>query len=77
MIRSLYKHMEYHEAPDHMAKSNSVLLKWIFICLGIAVSVLVLVTVFKVKTNNLLYVGVLLLCPLMHFFMMKNGGHKH
>ena len=69
--------MEYHEAPDHMAKSNSVLLKWIFICLGIAVSVLVLVTVFKVKTNNLLYVGVLLLCPLMHFFMMKNGGHKH
>ena len=69
--------MEYHEAPDHMAKSNSVLLKWIFICLGIAVSVLVLVTVFKVKANNLLYIGVLLLCPLMHFFMMKNGGHKH
>jgi hypothetical protein len=33
------------------------------------------VLVFKIPVNNVLIYGGILLCPLMHLFMMNHGGH--
>ncbi|MFA6004989.1 MAG: hypothetical protein WC775_00700 [Patescibacteria group bacterium] len=68
--------MEYHEAPTYNSKTSAVI-TWFLVCLCAVVVVVVAVTVFKVKLNSLLYVGILLLCPLIHFVMMKSGSHKH
>lgn len=27
--------------------------------------------------NWILFLGILLICPLMHFWMMRKGGHEH
>lgn len=51
--------------------------KWIGICIALIVIIFVAISVFKVTLSNLFFWGILLLCPLMHFFMMKNGKHKH
>ncbi|MBU3978498.1 DUF2933 domain-containing protein [Patescibacteria group bacterium] len=32
---------------------------------------------FSVPIGTLLFAAILLACPLLHIFMMKNGGHKH
>jgi len=47
------------------------------ICVGVLAVVVIAVTVFKVSINTLIFSGALLLCPLMHLWMMKDGGHKH
>lgn len=46
-------------------------------CLSLVMAVLVLVFVFRISFNSLLPWGVFLLCPLMHIWMMRDGGHKH
>ncbi|MFZ3301972.1 MAG: DUF2933 domain-containing protein [Microgenomates group bacterium] len=56
--------------------------KWISICVVSIIVIFVAMSVFKVSSSNLFFWGILLLCPLMHFFMhnhpkMKDGGHKH
>ena len=33
--------------------------------------------VFKIPANTILYFGLLLLCPLAHFFTMGQMGHNH
>lgn len=51
--------------------------KLIWVCFaGIAVAVIAL-TVFKISLGNIIFFGILLACPLTHFFIMKDGGHKH
>lgn len=66
-----------HSTVTTNARSQNKTLKWLGICLGIAVIAIVAVTVFNVGINSLIYIGVLLACPLMHFWMMKDGKHKH
>ncbi len=51
--------------------------KTLKICLGIAVIAVVALLVFKVPISGLFTVGIFLLCPLMHIFMMKGMGHDH
>lgn len=51
--------------------------KWIGICIVLVLAIYIAISVSKVTPNNLFFWGILLLCPLMHFWMMKDGGHKH
>ncbi|EKE06314.1 MAG: hypothetical protein ACD_19C00017G0014 [uncultured bacterium] len=51
--------------------------KWVVFCVILIAVVFVAISVFKVSSTNLFFWGILLLCPLMHFWMMKDGGHKH
>jgi hypothetical protein len=44
-------------------------------CILAVVAVLVAVYIFKVQWNVIFTLGLLLLCPLMHVFMMKGMGH--
>lgn len=69
--------MENH--TGHMVKTNdnSGTMKWLGICIGIVALAIIAVKVFNVSVNNIAYFAVLLACPLMHFWMMKDGGHKH
>ncbi len=70
--------MENHSPViSSKTKVQNTTLKWLGICLGVVVVAVIAVNVFKVSVNNLLFVGVLLACPLMHFAMMRGGGHKH
>lgn len=62
-------------SPNATTKSSAK--KWLAICLGVAVVAFIAITFFKVSVSNILFIGALLLCPLMHFWMMKNGDHKH
>lgn len=48
-------------------------------CLVVIVVALVAVYVFKIQWSAVFTFGILLLCPLMHLFMMKgmdHSGHK-
>ncbi|MDO8340678.1 MAG: DUF2933 domain-containing protein [Candidatus Woesebacteria bacterium] len=56
-------------------KKNTIL-KWVGICIVLVIIAFVALSIFKVTVNNLFFYGIILLCPLMHLFMMKNG-HKH
>lgn len=47
------------------------------ICLAIAAIAFIAVTVFNLTPMNLVFVGGLLLCPLLHLWMMRGGSHKH
>lgn len=59
--------------------------KTLIFCLGGITLAVVALTVFKVSLGNLFFAGALLLCPLLHVWMMrgehgrtmKDGGHKH
>ncbi len=68
--------MDTHE---HSNKTETGILsgKTAGICLALIALAVVAVTVFKVSVGTLFFAGALLLCPLMHFWMMKDGGHKH
>ena len=52
-------------------------IKWIVVCTVLVLVVFVAMPVFKVFPSNLIFWGILLLCPLMHFWMMKSDKHKH
>ncbi len=48
---------------------------WMWALCLLPIAAIVAMTVFSVPFSSVLWVGVLLLCPLMHVFMM--GGHGH
>ena len=63
---------------SHHAEGSSFLSgKTLGICLGLIALAVIALTVFKVSVGTLFFAGALLLCPLLHVFMMKDGGHKH
>jgi len=51
--------------------------KWLGICLGLVVLALIAITVFRIPLSTVFLGAILLACPLMHLWMMKDGGHKH
>ena len=60
------------------SESNSFLSgKTLNTCLGLIALAVVALTVFKVSFGTLFLAGALLLCPLLHVWMMRSGGHKH
>ncbi len=65
------------ESTHHAKSTNFSSRKILGICLGVIVLAVVALTVFKVPLGTLFFAGVLLLCPLLHVFMMRDGGHKH
>ena len=72
--------MDNHSNHDSVAKSQGnsmVSTKTLGICLTLVAIALIALFVFKVPINTLLLGGVLLACPLLHFWMMKDGEHKH
>ncbi len=46
------------------------------LCL-LPIAAIVAVTAFGVSLSNLLLFGMVLVCPLMHVFMMRGMGHDH
>lgn len=53
---------------------NSKFSKTALICTLVVISSLIMVFVFKVSPIITLAI---ILCPLMHVFMMSSGNHKH
>jgi len=49
--------------------------KILTICLLVSVAFATAIFVFKVPINTAFVYGAILLCPLMHLFMMNHGGH--
>lgn len=49
---------------------------WLAGCLA-PLAAVVAIWVFNVPVNTVLLVGLFLLCPLAHLFMMRSGEHKH
>lgn len=51
--------------------------KLLLVCLAVFPIAVIAVTVFKVSIGNLFFFGILLACPLMHIFMMRDhGSHR-
>ncbi|HEY4688575.1 MAG TPA: DUF2933 domain-containing protein [Anaerolineae bacterium] len=46
-------------------------------CCLVPLAALAAITVFNIPANTMIYFGILLLCPLLHFAMMRNMGHEH
>ncbi|OGC56451.1 hypothetical protein A3H26_01130 [candidate division WWE3 bacterium RIFCSPLOWO2_12_FULL_36_10] len=65
-----------HSEADESIKNNIFTLRNLVICLGVLGLFATLIFVFKLPINTVAIFSFVLLCPLMHFWMMK-GGHKH
>ena len=59
------------------AKSSNSLTKILGICLLVATVAFAAIWILKISPTSLLFAGTLLLCPLLHIFMMRGGEHKH
>lgn len=68
-------HTAHTESKTHSGSLVSA--KTVGICLGLIALAIGVVTLFNIPFATLVYVGVLLACPLMHIWMMKDGKHKH
>ena len=66
-----------HSAGLSSSKAHCSSLKWLGICLGVVALAVVAVTIFRIPVSTVFFGAVLLACPLMHIWMMKDGGHKH
>lgn len=64
-------------AETHLEKKSFISAKNLSICLALLLVVFVAISVFRVPAGTLFWAGALLLCPLLHLFMMRDGGHKH
>lgn len=51
--------------------------KILTICLILAAVGMAAIYIFKVPLNSILIYGAILLCPLMHVFMMNHGDHSN
>jgi membrane protein implicated in regulation of membrane protease activity len=51
--------------------------KTLLICLGLIALAVGSVVFFNVSISTVFFLGFALACPLMHIWMMKDGGHKH
>ncbi len=58
-------------------KNSLVSVKTIGICLMAVVITIIAVALFKVSLSTIGFAAILLACPLLHFWMMKDGNHKH
>ena len=67
--------MQHHMSTSDAPKTSTA--KWFGICLLAVIGAIVAIKVFSVPVNTIVYLGILLACPLMHFWMMRGGGHKH
>lgn len=61
----------------HTPKTSLVSVKTLGICLALIAVVFFAVILFKIPLSTVGFAGILLVCPLMHVWMMKDGGHKH
>jgi len=61
--------------PANKAQSSTI--KWLGICLGLVALAIGAVAIFRIPVSTVIFGAVLLACPLMHIWMMKDGGHKH
>lgn len=68
------KHQQYGSASGETQSWRKWL--WLAGCLA-PLAAVVAIFVFKVPVNTVLLVGLLLLCPLAHLFMMRGREHKH
>ena len=57
-----------------MKKSHLLLM---LACCLIPLAGITAILLFQVPTSSVLYVGLLLLCPLLHVLMMRGMGHEH
>jgi len=48
--------------------------KLLFLCVGGIIAVFIILKIMNVKIGTILPYGIILLCPLMHIFMMKGHG---
>lgn len=65
------------KTDTHTEKPSFVSAKTFGICIaGVAIAI-VAISVFKVPISTIGFVAILLACPLMHIWMMKDGSHKH
>jgi len=67
--------MELSE-DNQTVKSSIFSLRNLIICLGIVGAVAVLIFVFKLPISTAAIFLFVLICPLIHVWMVK-GGHKH
>lgn len=66
------------ENSQHTTAGSSLLKnKTLLICLGLLGAVGTAIYIFNVSISTAIFLGFALACPLMHVWMMKNGGHKH
>lgn len=66
-----------HTTHQQQSKGFSLNRSTLLLCLGVLSLAIVAVAVFKVPFGTVALFGLVLACPLMHVWMMKDGGHKH